>query len=298
LLNPDKVKLGIAPIGWTNDDLPELGGDIPFERCIREMAEAGYAGTEVGSKFPKDAKRLLNALAPLGLRVAGQWFSAQFTVRPAQETVDRFVQQMEFLRSLGAEVIVVSEQGNSIQGELSVPLFQNKPRLDEQGWTLLARGLDTLGALAAERGMTVVVHPHMGTVIQTKEEVDRLMDATDEEKVYLLLDTGHAYCAGDDPPVLAREHARRIRHVHLKDVREEVKRRVEEEGLSFLEGVKEGLFTVPGDGAVDFLPVLKVLDEAAYEGWIIVEAEQDPSLAPPLAYAKKARRFLRERTGL
>jgi len=298
VLDPDKIRLGIAPIGWTNDDLPELGGDIPFERCIREMAEAGYVGTEVGSKFPKDADQLREALAPLGLRVASQWFSAQFTTGHAEETVERFIKHMEFLHALGAEVIVVSEQGKSIQGELSTPLFQAKPVLDEHGWELLGEGLETLGGLAAERGMKVVFHHHMGTVVQNREEIDKVMDLTDEDKVFLLLDTGHAYCAGDDPGTLAKKYASRIKHVHLKDVRGTVRERVMNEKLSFLQGVKEGLFTVPGDGAVDFAPVMDALDEAGYEGWFIVEAEQDPSLAPPLEYAKKARQALREWTGL
>jgi len=298
LFASDKVHVGIAPIGWTNDDMPELGGDIPFERCIREMAEAGYSGTEVGSKFPKDLGGLRSALDPLGLRVASQWFSSYCTTQPLQETVDRFMEHIHFLHALGSRVIVVSEQGHSIQGEMSTALFRNKPSLDSDGWKRLVHGLETLGRLAAERDMSIVIHHHMGTVIQSRAEVDRLMETTDSDLVSLLLDTGHIHCAGDDPANLARDYAVRIKHVHLKDVREKVRKKVREEGLSFLQGVKDGLFTVPGDGDIDFRPVVDALGGARYEGWLIVEAEQDPNRAIPLEYAKKARNTVYELTGL
>lgn len=300
MLDPRKVKLGIAPIGWTNDDMPELGGDIPFERCVAEMAEAGFQGTEVGGKYPKDPATLRAALAPLGLEVASQWFSAFFTTRPQAETIQAFEKHLAFLKAAGARVIVISEQGHGIQGQMDTPLFDRKPVLDDDGWARLVAGLEAMGRIAAAHGMKIVYHHHMGTVVQTAAEIDRLMTATDPALVWLLLDTGHIYYSdgGTSPLEVLRKHGKRIAHVHLKDIRDPVKRRVIDGKLSFLQSVKEGAFTVPGDGNVDFPPVLAELARIGYEGWMVVEAEQDPAKANPLEYAKKARSYIKQVTGL
>ncbi len=292
-----QLRLGIAPIGWTNDDWPELGGDIPFERCVREMAEAGYEGCEVGGKFPRDPVTLRAALSPLGLAVASAWISLHFT-EPGRErdTELAFVAHADFLAAMGARVVVVCESGGGVQ-QLDAPVSAARPIFGAGAWAALVDGLHRIGELARERGLAVVYHPHMGTGIQTSEEVDRLMTATDPELVSLLVDSGHARFAGDDPVAILRRHAPRVKHIHLKDLREPVARRALEQGWSFERAVRAGVFTVPGDGTIDMRAFLAAVGDVGYSGWLVVEAEQDPKLAPPLEYARKGRAFLREAIG-
>ncbi len=294
----NNVRLGAAPIAWTNDDLPELGGDISFETCIDQMAEAGYVGSEIGTKYPKDAKELKEAMDQRGLQVCNAWFSTFFTSKPLEETVEAFIQHRDFLHELGAEVVGLAEQGNSIQGLADVPLFDEKPIFTEEEWVKVTEGLNLLGELAAEKGMKIAYHYHMGTGVQTTEEIRRLMEMTDPEKVYLLYDTGHLVFSGEEYVEVLEEFIHRIIHVHLKDVRMDVAEKVKANKLSFLQGVKEGVFTVPGDGAIDFDPVFRLLSQHGYEGWFVVEAEQDPAVANPLEYAIIAREFIRNKTGL
>nr|MDO8110205.1 myo-inosose-2 dehydratase [Candidatus Sigynarchaeota archaeon] len=300
MLDAKKIKLAIAPIGWTNDDMPELGGEIPFEQCIKEMAEAGFQGTEVGGKYPKDPAQLKKALAPYKLQIASQWFSALFTTKPQAETVEAFKKHMAFLKAMGSKVIVISEQGNSIQGQMGTPLFDKKPVLDDAGWDKLAKGLEAIGKLAVDNGMKIVFHHHMGTTVQTAKEVDTLMQKTDPKLVWLLLDTGHLYYSdgGNAPLEVLKKHGKRIAHIHLKDIRDPIKKMVKDKKLSFLQSVKEGTFTVPGDGAIDFKPIFAEIEKLKYEGWMVVEAEQDPAKANPLEYAKKARAYIKKLTGL
>ncbi len=274
------VQLGICPIGWTNDDMPELGSGNTFEQCVSEMALAGFEGTEVGNKYPKDPQQLKKALELRQLQIASAWFSSFLTTRPFQETEEAFIKHRDFLHEMGAEVIVVSEQGRSIQKE-DVPLFEAKPHFNEEEWERLAEGLNLLGELAHEKGMNIVFHHHMGTGVQTKDEIDKLMNITDEDKVSLLFDTGHLYLSGEDPLDVLKLHLPRIKHVHLKDVRDNVAAQVRQEKTPFLEGVKEGMFTVPGNGDIDFGPIFETLAHLDYRGWMLVEAEQDPTKANP-----------------
>ncbi|WMJ79402.1 myo-inosose-2 dehydratase [Clostridium sp. MB40-C1] len=298
MFNKDAVKLGIAPIAWTNDDMPELGSENTFEQCISEMALAGFTGSEVGNKYPRDTKVLRKALELRGMEIASAWFSSFVTTKPLQETVDAFIEHRDFLHAMGAKVVVVSEQGGSIQGQMDTPIFDAKPVLDEEGWKRLAEGLNKLGELAKEKGMKVVYHHHMGTVVQTTEEIDKFMEMTDPNLVYLLFDTGHLVFSGEDHLAVLKKYVNRIKHVHLKDVRAEVVKEVKANKMSFLQAVKAGAFTVPGDGCVDFEPVFKVLAENNYEGYLLVEAEQDPAKANPLEYAIKARKYIGEKAGL
>ena len=297
MLDKNKVKLAIAPIAWTNDDMPELGGENTFEQCVSEMALAGFVGSEVGNKYPKDPAVLNQALSLRGLTICNAWFSAFLTTRPLQETLDAFGKQMDFLYAVGARVIGAAEQGHSIQGQ-DKPVFSQKPVFTEEEWKRLAQGLNEMGRLAARKGMTLTYHHHMGTGVQTEEEIDRLLSLTEPGLVSLLFDSGHLTFAGIDPLSVLRRHVKRVRHVHLKDVRRKVLERVRPEGQSFLRAVREGVFTVPGDGSIAFEPLFEVLDRAGYSGWMVVEAEQDPAKANPLEYAQKARRFIREKTGL
>jgi inosose dehydratase len=298
MFDSKKVKLGIAPIAWTNDDMPELGGENNFEQCVSEMALAGFTGSEVGNKYPRDTKVLKKALELRGINIASAWFSSFLTTKPLEEAVEAFIKHRDFLHEMGAKVIVVSEQGHSIQGQMETPVFAGKPFFTEEEWVSLARGLEELGRLAAEKDMKIVFHHHMGTGVQTTEEVDKLMSMTDENLVYLLFDSGHLTFSGENPEEILRKYVSRIKHVHLKDIRKDVLAKVREEKLSFLKSVKLGVFTIPGDGMIDFEPLFKILDENNYEGWFVVEAEQDPALANPLEYAIKARKYINEKTGL
>lgn len=291
------IKLGVAPIAWTNDDLPELGKENTFEQCISEMALAGYTGTEIGNKYPKDPETLKQFLEPRGLEVASAWFSAFLTTEPYENTFEKFKEHRDFLWNMGAKVIVVSEQGHSIQGR-DLPIFEEKPKFTDQEWDLLTKGLEKLGDLAHERDMEIVYHHHMGTGVQTTDEIERLMENTDPEKVSLLFDTGHLVYSGEDPLGIFEKYHHRIKHIHFKDIREDVMNEVKNEKDSFLTGVKKGAFTVPGDGMVDFTPIWKAIEQSGYEGWIVVEAEQDPSLANPFIYAKQAREYIKNITNL
>lgn len=298
LFNKEKVKLGIAPIAWTNDDMPELGAENTFEQCISEMALAGFEGTEVGNKYPKDTKVLKKALEIRGLQIASAWFSAFLTTKPYEETEKDFIAHRDFLCEMGAKVIVVSEQGHSIQGKMDTPIFKEKPVFTEEEWERLADGLNKLGKLAKEKDMKLVYHHHMGTGVQTTEEVDKLMEITDPKLVYLLYDVGHLVFSGEDHIAVLKKYVDRIKHVHLKDIRKNVVDSVKEKDLSFLQAVRSGAFTVPGDGDVDFEPVFKILAENNYEGWLLVEAEQDPAKANPFEYAVKARKYIKEKAGI
>lgn len=298
MFNKDKVKIGIAPIAWTNDDMPELGAENTFEQCISEMALSGFKGTEVGNKYPRDTKVLKKALELRDMQIASAWFSAFLTTKPYEETEKAFIKHRDFLHEMGAGVIVVSEQGHSIQGEMEIPIFKEKPIFTEEEWNNLAKGLNKLGKLAKEKNMEVVYHHHMGTGVQTTEEIDKLMEMTDPTLVYLLYDTGHLVFSGEDPIVVLRKYINRIKHVHLKDIREDVVKIVKQKKMSFLQAVKLGAFTVPGDGDIDFKPVFNILAENNYEGWLLVEAEQDPARANPLEYAIKARKYIQEKAAI
>ncbi|MDR1611352.1 MAG: myo-inosose-2 dehydratase [Planctomycetota bacterium] len=298
MFDSGNVRLGIAPIAWTNDDMPDLGKENTFEQCVSEMALAGFSGCEIGNKYPRDPAVLKAALDLRGLQVANAWFSSFLTTKPYAETEKDFIAQCDFLRAAGAERIGASEQGHSIQGIMDAPIFGAKHRMNADEWALLCGGLDKLGKIAADKGMQLVFHHHMGTVVQTGAETDRLMEGTAPDLVGLLFDSGHFAYSGDDPLAMLKKHVSRVRHVHLKDIRPEMVKKVRDEKLSFLKGVRLGTFTVPGDGAIDFEPIFKALSDAGYQGWMLVEAEQDPAQADPLAYAIKARKFIRERTGL
>lgn len=297
MLDKNKVKLGIAPIAWTNDDMPDLGAENTFEQCVSEMALAGFSGCEVGNKYPRDTAVLKKALELRGMQICNAWFSTFLTTKPYEETERGFVEHITFLKEMGAKVVGVSEQGHSIQGT-DKAIFEEKYVLNDEEWDRLCTGLNRLGKVAKEAGISLCFHHHMGTVVQTAAEIDRMMENTDPELFGLLFDSGHlAYC-GEDYMAVLKKYASRIKHVHLKDIRPERVQRVKDEHLSFLQGVRLGAFTVPGDGVIDFAPIFKVLEETNYEGYVLVEAEQDPAIANPLEYAIKARKYINEVSGL
>ena len=297
MLNKEKVNLAIAPIAWTNDDMPDLGAENTFEQCVSEMALAGFTGSEIGNKYPKEVDILKHKLEVRGMRICNAWFSSLLLSDGYEATIEAFIKHRDFLHALGAKVIGASEQGNSIQGK-SVSIFGEKPVYTDEQWELIAKGFNKMGELAREKDMYFTVHHHMGTGVQTAEEIDKLMEITDPNLVYLLFDTGHLSFSGEDVVGVLKKYVNRIKHVHLKDIRKSVIEDAKTKGYSFLDAVRAGSFTVPGDGDFDFTPVFDILDEAGYEGWVVVEAEQDPAKANPYEYAVKARSYIREKTGL
>jgi inosose dehydratase len=298
MLDAKKVKLGMAPIGWTNDDMPDLGAENSFCQCVSEMALAGFAGTEVGGKYPTDPVVLKKALDLRGLKVCNQWFSSFLISKNFEETAAAFEKATDFLQAMGAHVIGVSEQSWSLQGQIDHPILEGKYVMNDEEWDLLTDGLNRLGQIARAKDIQLTYHHHMGTVVQTEEEIDRFMDSVDPQLVKLLFDSGHLSFCGVDPVPVLRRYADRIGHVHLKDLRMAVRKKAVEGNWSFLKSVREGVFTVPGDGDVDFTSIFDILEESGYEGWVVVEAEQDPAKADPLEYAMKARKYIAEKTGL
>lgn len=299
MLNKERVRLGIAPIAWTNDDMPDLGKENTFEQCVSEMALAGFTGSEVGNKYPKDPEVLKKALELRGVEICNQWFSSFLLTKPFEKVEKEFRAQLTFLKAMGSKIIGASEQSYSVQGQMETPVFGHKYVMNEEEWNTLCQGLNKLGKIAKdEYGISLTFHHHMGTVVQTAEETERLMEGTDPEYVSLLFDSGHfAYC-GENPVAMVTQYVDRIKHVHLKDIRPEVVEKVKAEDMSFLAGVRAGAFTIPGDGCVDFDSIFKVLEEADYAGYMVVEAEQDPAKANPLEYAIRARKFIAGKTGL
>ncbi|MDY5106297.1 MAG: myo-inosose-2 dehydratase, partial [Actinobacillus minor] len=233
------------------------------------------------------------------IQICNAWFSTFFVDGKKEETIAEFIKHRDFLHAMGAKVIGCSEQSRSIQGQKKA-IFKEKTVFTEAEWQLLAEGYNELAKLAAEKGMKVSLHHHMGTGIQTPEEIDKYMEMTNDD-VYLLFDSGHIYYSEGSQEVMLQvleKYVDRIVHVHLKDVRDEVVAEVKANDLSFLEGVKKGTFTVPGDGVIDFKPIFDILEKHNYKGWMVVEAEQDPALANPFEYAVKGRKYIREVAGV
>jgi inosose dehydratase len=280
------VRIGTNPIAWSNDDMPELGGETPLEVCLTEARQAGYVGMEMGGKFPKDPAVLRFILERHGLALISGWYSGELLNRSAEEEITAVQSHLDLLAAMGCKVMVYAETTGTVQNQRARPL-SSRPRAEAGHWTDYGRRLTQVAEHFLEQGVQMAFHHHMGTVVETEEEVDRLMESTGEA-VGLLLDTGHATFAGIDPLTLVRRYGSRINHVHCKDVRLDRLERAKAQDLSFMDAVVDGVFTVPGDGGVDFKAVLTALKEARYKGdWLVVEAEQDPAKAHPLTYAKK-----------
>lgn len=288
-----EILWGIAPIGWRNDDIPEIGAENTLQHLLSDIVVAGFQGTEVGGFFP-EAKVLNKELQLRNLKIAGQWFSS-FLIRDGlEQTSSLFHKHCAYLKEVNASVAVVSEQTYSIQG-IQKNVFAEKPYFTDEEWENLSSGLNELGKIAEEYDLKLVYHHHMGTGVQTLAEIDRLMDTTDPNHVHLLFDTGHIYVSDEDYMTLLSKHINRIKHVHFKDVRENIQGECKRDGLSFLQSFLRGMFTVPGDGTIDFTEVYEFLLRANYSGWIVIEAEQDPAIAHPLEHALIARKYINEK---
>jgi inosose dehydratase len=296
-LDPKKVKLGITPTLWWNDDFPLIDAGITFGQCVSEMALAGFQGCSIGHKYPTDRALLKRELDLRGLQVCEPWASTYFTIQGMeQHTLKTFHEQLELVRAMGGTDMVVAELGGAVHQQ-AVALFANAPKFDDRQWEALSTGLNRLGEISNSEGMRLCYHHHMGTGVMMRPELDRLMESTDPSLVHLLLDTGHMAFAGEDPLAAADAYGKRITHIHLKDVRLDVADRVREENLSFQDGIQAGVFTVPGDGDLDLVAVLEALGRHGFEGWLVVEAEQDPAKAHPLEHALMARKYLRDVLG-
>jgi myo-inosose-2 dehydratase len=276
------VRIGANPIGWSNDDLRELGGATPLETCLAEAREAGFEGMELGHKFPREPDVLQAMLARFDLDLVSGWYSAELLSRSAQEELVAMRPHLDLLKALGCSVLVFAETSNAIHGDRARPLSE-RPLLKPDEWRRFGERMTEVADASLAEGVRLVYHHHMGTAVQSEADIDALMSATGPS-VHLLLDTGHATFAGADPVALARRYRDRISHFHAKDVRPSVMERARREDLSFLDAVIAGVFTVPGDGCVDYPAVLRELP--GYRGWAVVEAEQDPDKAHPLTYAK------------
>ncbi|MBV8876898.1 MAG: myo-inosose-2 dehydratase [Gammaproteobacteria bacterium] len=283
------IRFGANPIIWSNDDMRELGGDIPLETCLAQAREIGFEGMELGHKFPRDASTLAALLGRFGLACVSGWYSSQLLRHDAAGELERLRPHLNLLKALGSRVLVFADVSGAIHGDRTRPLSE-RPRLAAGDWDPFGERLTQIAAATAAEGVQLAYHHHMGTVVQSEADIDAMMQATGAE-VGLLLDTGHARFAGADPVALARRHAARVRHVHAKDVRAEVAAQAERSDWSFLQSVVAGVFTVPGDGCVPFEQVFRALP--AYSGWIVLEAEQDPHKADPRTYASLGLRNLR-----
>jgi inosose dehydratase len=276
------IRIGANPICWSNDDMPELGGAISLEQCLTEAKAAGYEGMELGHKFPRQAVTLKSVLGPHGLALAGGWYSTFLLERDAETEFKQAQDHIRLLASMGTEVFIAAECTKSVHGDRRMKL-SHRPKMTNGEWSRFTTELTRFAEMVAGEGLRLAYHHHMGTVVQATDEIDQLMERTGPA-VGLLLDTGHATWAGANPKDLAQRYVRRIAHVHTKDVRKDIMHEANKRDLSFLDSVIAGVYTVPGDGMVDFVGVLKQLK--GYAGWIVVEAEQDPAKAPPAEYVK------------
>lgn len=295
------VRVGIQPTCWTNDDFPEIGNDTPYQVILDETRACGYAGGSTGHNYPTHLPSLKHALESRSLSITSTWVGTSFTAEGQYNaTLNTVREQIAFLRAVGARDIVVAELAGAVNQVRTKYVLADRPILNEAQFYLLQTGLNEAGRMAEAAGMRLSYHPHVGTGVQNLDEINRLFQGTDSMLVWMCLDTAHALYAGVDPVALAKDYAKRIGHVHLKNLRQEVKERAIAGRYSFFHAICEGIFTVPGDpdGVIDFTPIFAALRSVDYSGWLVVEAEQDPRKANPKKYASMAREYIREGLGV
>lgn len=278
------ILYGTNPIAWSNDDDRTLGAHISLDQCLDETAKIGFDGIEKGHKFPTDPAGLKAVLEPRGLRFVSGWHSLNLLTNSVEDEKAAMQPALDLLKAMGSKVIIVCETSNAIHGNDAVAV-NDRPKLADADWKTFGAGVEALAEYAAGQGITLVYHHHMGTIVESEEEIDRLMENTGPH-AHLLLDTGHCLFGGGNPERVAKKYMHRVGHIHAKNVRPVIARQVRDESLSFLEGVRRGVFTVPGDaeGGVDFPPVLRIAAEHGYQGWLVIEAEQDPDVRNPFEY--------------
>jgi len=278
------VSIGINPITWSNDDMQNVGADISLQSCLAGASEAGYDGVELGHKFPRDPNVLLPELEKHSLSLVSGWYSGMLLQRDSVEEIAAMQDHVKLLKAMGSDVLIFAEVSGCIHSDIDKRLSQ-RPQIPADEWPSFCRRLDEVAKACAAEGLKLCFHHHMGTVVQSHDDIDRMMQSTSTD-MHLLLDSGHAYFAGADPVEVANQYADRIAHVHCKDIRENVLQRMQNRDSSFLEAVLAGVFTVPDDGCINYQSIFDALRKQDYSGWVVVEAEQDPSVAPPMHFAQ------------
>ncbi len=278
------IRWGVSPIAWSNDDMPELGGDTTLDVILTDVSEIGFDGVELGNKFPRDPETLAPIMERHSLAIVGGWYSTNLLTRDAEAEIAAMARHIDLLAAMGSTVFIAAETSNAVHSDRASRL-DTPPRLGANQWEEFGDRLDRIAAHACERGMRFAYHHHLGTVVETVEDLEHFFAATGEH-VGLVLDTGHAIYGGIDPVDIVRSHPDRINHVHCKDVRSGRHAAVLTGGRSFLDGVVDGMFTAPGDGDYDYAPFFEALAGIGYSGWVVVEAEQDPVVANPRTYSQ------------
>ena len=284
------IKLGIAPIAWSNDDMPELGGKTSLEQCLKEASMAGFTGIESGGKFPMESEELIPKLNKENLKLCSGWYGAQLLKRSPKEEFELMQKQLKLFKDCKAPCMVFAEVTDSVQGDPVKPLSK-RPKLSKEDWKKFAQSINEISKMMLDENMPLAYHHHMGTVIETEEDVRRLMEKT-KDSVKLLIDTGHMLFAQGSSIKLVESFYERIIHVHCKDIRKDILDKSLKIDSTFRQAFLDGAFTVPGDGCIDYVPFLNALKEKNYSGWLVVEAEQDPAKANPFKYAKIGYEYL------
>ena len=286
------VKLGVAPIAWSNDDMPELGGDTSLEQCLEEASQAGYIGIESGGKFPKNSSELIPKLEKYNLKLCSGWYGANLRKNSVEDEKNLIKAQLQLFKDCQAPCIVFAEVSGSIQSDPNRRL-STRPQMASDEWKKYCYKISEMGKYLEDQEMPLAYHHHMGTIIETQKDTERLLDNT-HESVKLTLDTGHMFFAKGESIKIIEDYKTRLKHVHCKDIRKNVLEKSLKEDLSFRGAFLEGAFTVPGDGCIDYKPLFDILKKNNYSGWLVVEAEQDPKKANPLEYAIKGYKYLTE----
>jgi inosose dehydratase len=284
------VRIGINPISWSNDDLPSLGGETPLDVALSEGAAIGYQGFELGNKFPREVHALRRVLERHGLALVSGWYSGRLARGSVEDEIASVGGHLTLLAEGGANVMVYGEVADSIQGA-PAPLYKRPRFVDAAQWRDYGRRVTEFAKYTLDHGVRLAYHHHMGAYVETPADVDRLMENVGDA-VGLLFDSGHMTFSGGDAAAMLDRYASRVCHVHCKDVRPEVIALARNRDWSFLESVVNGAFTVPGDGAIDFTALIDILRRNDYRGWLVVEAEQDPAVAPSYRYAEMGYRHL------
>ena len=278
------IRLGIAPIAWSNDDMPELGGSTPLEQCLKEASLAGFTGVEYGGKFAMSSNELIPKLNKENLKLCSGWYGAQLLKRSPKEEFKLMQKQLKLFQDCKSPCMVFAEVTGSVQGDPKIPLSK-RPKLSKDDWNKLIHSINEISKMMMDENMPLAYHHHMGTVIETEEDTRRLIENT-KDTVGLLVDTGHMLFAKGNSIKLVETFYERIIHIHCKDIRKDILEKSLNNDVTFRQAFLDGAFTVPGDGCIDYIPFLKALKEKKYSGWLVVEAEQDPAKANPFEYAK------------
>ncbi len=287
------IRFGVSPIAWANDDMPELGGDTPLESILADIQALGFEGVELGGKFPRDTATLDPLLARYDLDLIGGWYSGSLLSRLARDEIAALQPHLDLLKAMGSTVFVFAETSNAIHGKRDRSM-RATPRLADGDWAMFGQRMTEVADYIQDQGLRFAYHHHLGTVVESAADLQKFLAHTGAS-VGLTLDTGHAALGGIDALDVIAEHPARVAHVHCKDVRWDVFAKALDAGASFLDGVLAGMFTVPGDGGLDYAKIMGALAGIGYSGWIVIEAEQDPALADPRTYAELGLRSLRER---